>query len=142
MNNHTHDGCTCGCNHSHEPLLTAKESDFLSLLETNKVLPVVQYVMKSTVESTFECIALPPVYLTNKDNSLEEVKERGEMIQKLYDMELIEIDFSTPVSSFSYDDYEQADVYTLLKNTIADAVGKPGFLVDHAVMLKGSMYCI
>lgn len=90
-----HCGCGCGCGHDHgqehehhhhhhgHEALTEAERAFLHELEHHHYLPVARFLSESSREADYSVVALAPVYLRHKDETMEWVKETGAMLRGL-----------------------------------------------------------
>ena len=136
-----HDDCHCTTNRLHvvHGELSEAEQAFLLRLEQHQYLPVVQFVAKSTRESSFECIALSPVYLYEKTDDMQTVKATGELLTSLEKKGLVTLDYDITLSNYDYSMYEQSSLYNYFKETIEEGKKRDGFLADQAVIVFGSI---
>ena len=130
---HSHKDCASGCcghSHDHEVHLTEADVRFILLLAETPFLPVTRFLMRSSHSGHLSSIALAPVYLTSREDSMEVVKAAGQSIKRLAELALVSLDYDIPLEGCDYSDYEESQLYAYLRETIAEAQGRPGFLFD------------
>ncbi len=156
-NNHSH-GCGCGhsghghSGHGHKccgkhkhnnvnplDMLSHTEIHFLKHLLEYKFLPVAQFVLKSTQESSFEIISLTPVFIIDENDTIEEIKTVGSKLTNLENLGFITLDYDIPLESYPYSEYHNSSAFAYYKQTIAEAQGKPNFIGDTATIACGSI---
>ena len=131
-------GCGGCCCHR-EAILSEDEKQFLSLLAETPFLPVTKFLLKSTKSDHIESVALAPVYLTDKNDSMETIKNTGRIIERLAEHNVISIDYDIPLENYDYSDYEQSDVFACLKEMVAEGQNNPNFIFDTAGLQFGSV---
>jgi len=129
-------GCCCK---RRETILTADEKQFLSLLAETPFLPVTKFLLKSSESDHVESVALAPVYLLSKNDTMETVKKTGQIIENLAEHNIISLDYDIPLENCDYIDYEQSDVFAYLKETVAEGQSNPNFIFDTTALRFGSM---
>ncbi len=148
-----HCGCCCGSHHKHHDEDTRMESidnvkklsltnsQISVLLELHhcKYLPASRFMMKSSMEKDAVFIALAPVYLTDLDETLENVKAMGKIFSVLAEKGLISLDYHLPLSNYDYKLYTDSDVYRYFKETVSEGKSQEKFLCDIAEIELGSM---
>ncbi len=152
-----HDTCGCGHHHHHhhddgkpafQPSsitckneLTENEVIFLHQLSQYHYLPVAQFIVRSSKQDDFEIVALQPVFIRSIRDTMEEVKESGAFLQKLYDMGMISLDYDIPLDGYAYHDYKESDLYKDFCDSVGEAVEKADetFLGDTPAIELGSM---
>ena len=131
-------GCGGCCCHR-EVILSEDEKQFLSLLAETPFLPVTKFLLKSTKSDHIESVALAPVYLTDKNDSMETIKNTGRIIERLAEHNAISIDYDIPLENYDYSDYEQSDVFAYLKEMVAEGQNNSNFIFDTAGLQFGSV---
>ncbi len=152
--NHTHHhGHNCSCSHNHEHAgncckkhkkasvseLTTQQQQFLQDLTKHRFLPVTQFVIKSSKQSSFECVALAPVYILGEAHTIDEIKQTGKQLKELEDMGYITLDYDIPIKNFNYDVYYNSDAFKFFKDTVDEGKDKQGYLGDMAIIQTGSI---
>ena len=133
------DSCGGCCCHHNQITLSEEEKQFLLLLAETPFLPVAKFLMKSSESEHIESVALAPVFLSNKNDSMETVKKTGQIIDRLAEHHIISLDYDIPLENCDYSDYEQSDIFAYLKETIAEGQSNPNFIFDTAALQLGSM---
>ena len=119
--------------------LTDDEKQFLSLFTQASFLPVSKFVLKSSKSDHLESVALAPVYLYGTTDSLDAVKNIGQIITRLSERNIIFLDYETPLKNCDYSSHEQSDVYALLKEIVAEGQADPNFVFDSTELQFGGM---
>ena len=132
-------GCGGCCCKRHEVILTEDEKKFLLLLAETPFLPVTKFLLKNSKSEHVESVALAPVYLLNKNDSMETVKKTGRTINSLTEHRIISLDYDIPLGNCDYSEYEPSDVFAYLKETVAEGRSNPSFVFDMAALQFGSM---
>ncbi len=153
---HDHD-CGCGCNDTHEhscdcgcgghhhstPVsienLEQHEVNFLQHLIGYHYMPVSQFIVTSTKESGFASIALSPVFITEENNTMEQVRSIGDMLKGLEQKGYLTLDYDEPLKGYNYNEHYNSDVYAFFKQTVEEAKTKENFLGDTATIETGSI---
>ena len=149
---HKHEeGCSCGCEHHRhhgEPpsyeifedgKLSEKAIRFMHLLESHKFLPCARFIITSSVEPSFFNIALAPVFISDKEESVSLLKETGSVLLGLERHGYISIDYGVLLTNFDYSYFKESAAYKLFEETVSDAKQQQGFLGDTAVIEFGSI---
>jgi len=141
---HEHKGCcghSCGkcCGHEKETVLSEKEKEFLAELAVAPFQPIVSFVMCSSESEHIASVALAPVYLRDKTDSLEQVKQTGEVIKSLAESGILSLDYDMPLINCDYTMFSESEIYAYFSETVGEAKAKPGFIFDTAKMEKGSI---
>ncbi len=149
---HAHgEGCGCGGHGTAPDQLddgtpivrreaTTNEMLFLQFLLPVAPFPVANYLVTSSKESDFCNVALRDVCLQASDDSVETIKEMAAFLHAMAAADLIEIDYEHALCETSYAHFTASDSYHLLKETVAQASGKPGFWGDAVQLEKGCLY--
>lgn len=132
---HSHESC----NHHPSVVLSENEVSFLHALNQTLFLPVVQFIMTSKNAEHFQSIALTPVYMTNKNESMEKVKDIAAILITLEEYSLIELDFNVPLDDSAYDVFRDSELFAYFVKTVDEGKLNPGFLFDSATMEYGRM---
>ena len=119
--------------------MTAEESNLFALIEQYGCLPVAQFVLRNSQEESLYAIALSPVAIEEIDDSMEKVKQTGQILLSLEHKGLITLDYDIPIAGYDYDGYRNSELFKYFESTVQENSGKPGFLFDTADMETGSM---
>lgn len=149
---HDHNHCSCNCcgsieneckdNHKQEldyDNLTEIEKVFLNKLIKVEFLPLAQFVVKSSKEHDFVSIALPCVYIQEKNETIESIKKTAVMLQTLVEKGFITLDFDIELENYDYNEYFSSDIFEYFKSTVKEGSEKQNFLGDIADIYKGSI---
>ncbi|MDF3001279.1 MAG: hypothetical protein K0Q48_1398 [Bacillota bacterium] len=156
MNHHDHDhdhhdhahghGCSGGCcggggcaSRKTAAPLTAEEIEFLKQLAQTPYLPLARFVLKSTKSNHFESVALAPVHLKDKTDSMEMVKSMGAVLKSLEERGFLTLDYEEPLENGNYSEYENSDLYAYFKETVAQAENHDDYLYDIPDLEHGSI---
>lgn len=141
-NHHTDCGqngaCSGGCQDS-VIYITEDEYAFLMKLAELPFLALTRFVMRSTTSEDAESVALAPVYMTDKNESMETVKKTGAILQSLEEKFMITLDYDMPLQNGDYAVYEESLLYQHFCNTVQEGSRQAGFLFDQPVLERGSM---
>lgn len=135
---HEHHGRCCGHHHGHRELSEAHIA-FLEELEEHHFLPVVRFMVESSRERDFSVEALAPVYLRHKGETMEWVRETGEMLRDLEMAGYLTIDYGYALENYPYTEYRESELYAYFCRTIEEGRERPGFLGDTPVLELGSI---
>ena len=116
-----------------------EEKDFLYQLAQTPYLPLARFVLKSTKSSHFESVALAPVYLQDKTDSMETVKGIGAVLKSLEERGHLTLDYEEPLKNGDYSDYENSDLYAYFRETAAQAAKHDDYLYDIPDLELGSI---
>lgn len=119
--------------------LSMEEKDFLNQLAQTPYLPLARFVLKSTKSSHFESVALAPVYLQDKTDSMETVKGIGAVLKSLEERGHLTLDYEEPLKNGDYSDYENSDLYAYFRETAAQAAKHDDYLYDIPDLELGSI---
>ena len=140
---HDHQEQGCCCSHSQgehgSVTLSHAQVELLSTLAQVSYLPLTQLLLKSTKSDHLEAVALSPVYLEDSGESMEQVKQTGEMLLELEEYGLISLDFDLELKGYDYQLYLDSAVFALLQQTVEEGRGREDFLYDLAEVERGSM---
>ncbi len=155
---HAAGGCGCGGHHHHEhhghhhshgqddfeeakvianAPATAEQLNFLQNFSKIAPLPIVKYLVTSSVEHSFENVALRDVCLRSAEDSILLIKETAAFLQGLEASNLIAIDYDTQLGDESYAHYYQCASFKLFQETVAEGAAQQNFLGDTANLEKG-----
>jgi hypothetical protein len=136
-------GCEGGCNgggcEGGVIYITEEEKDFLERLGRLAFMPLARFIMRSSKSEHMESVGLEPVYLQDKNDSMETVKQIGAVLRSLEDKYLISLDYDMPLLNYNYSIYEESELYQLFCRTVRDGAKQGGFLFDLAELERGSM---
>lgn len=152
---HSHDhhhGCSCGCCAPRTPLdpaaipaeaasieLTGRELAVLLTIEGVGCLPVARLLATRSDEDEVVIDCLSPVYLYDRTDTLDEVKETGALLRGLEEKGLLSLDYDRPILNYDDSLYTQSDLFAYFQRTVQEASGREGFLCDTAEIEVGSM---
>jgi hypothetical protein len=131
-------GCNCG-HHQTEIQISEEETEFLKQLAQTPYLPLARFVLKSTKSSHLESVALAPVYICDRTDSMETVKSMAVVLGSLKEKGLITLDYEEPLENGNYIDYSDSALYAYFKETVAQAKGRDDFLFDIPSLELGSI---
>ncbi len=137
------DGCngTChdgGC-HDRVIYITEEEKTFITKLSQLPFLPLARFVMKSSKSEHMESVALAPVYMQDKGDSMEAVKKTGDVLRSLEEKYIITLDYDMPLQNGDYSLYEESELYHIFCSTVQEGAKQGGFIFDLPVLERGSM---
>lgn len=140
---HEHDE-HCGCGHTHTPIptpegLTPMQVDILLELRQRYCLPVACFSLAKTDDDARHGIALAPVYLSSPDDSMEQVKQLGNELSLLEDMELLTLDYDIPLQQYAYEEYKTSALYAYFVKTVQEAAAQPNATFDTPKLELGSI---
>lgn len=95
--------------------------------------------MTKTGEDSLYAIALAPVYLSDPQDAMADVKALGEALQALADHGYITLDYDMELKSYDYTEYKTSALYAAFAATVAEGCSRPDFLFDTPVLELGSM---
>jgi hypothetical protein len=148
--NNDHTGCchghsdehhehTCCEGHHSDILLSDEETDFLRCLAQTPFLPLAKFVLKSSKSTHLESVALAPVYLNDKDESMESVKKTAAILTSLAEYGLITLDYDEPLENGNYTVYSSSSLYAFFKETVTEGAKNKNFLFDTTALELGSI---
>ncbi|QAT42349.1 hypothetical protein [Aminipila luticellarii] len=131
-------GCCCG-HHETTIQLSEEEIEILTELAQTPYLPLAQFVLKSSQSSHLESVALAPVYLHDRNDSMDTVRRTADVLKALEAKGLLTLDYEEPLENGDYTDYSDSTLYAYFKETVMQAKGKENFLFDMADLELGSI---
>lgn len=134
-----HDGCGSDCCNQTVILITEEEKAFLLILSQIPFLPLTQFVMKSSKNEHAESVALAPVFMNDRTESMENVKKTGLILKSLEDKGIISLDYDKPLAQGDYSVYEESDLYKYFCNTVREAEDREDFTFDRPMLEYGSI---
>ena len=121
-------------------MLTIEETELLGKIAEAKRYALVQFELGSSKDTSLRSIALRNVHIVEEDESMQIVKARGAVLQRLSDEGYIILDFHPAVHVASdYAIYSKSAIYMQLCEMAEEAKTKPGFLYDSPCIRKGSV---
>lgn len=141
---HNHDkqkhnfGC-CSGQEPHAIELTDREHKILLNLIKTSPLPLSKFLLTSTKSNHLESVALASVHIIDRMESVEEIRERGEILSSLEDKGLIILDYEHPLENFDYGFYSNSAAYQQLEELVYEGGKKEGFLFDNIRLETGSI---
>lgn len=140
---HHHEHGCCGghcCRRGQQTIeLTQREHAFLMCLAQIPFLPLARFVLASSQAEHVGAIALAPVYLVDRDETLERVKQTGAVLLALQEKGLVSLDYGRPLQGCGYEDYQDSAVYRSFRQAVSEGGQREGFLFDLPKLEKGSM---
>lgn len=123
---------------SHIPKLTTQETELLRKISLVRQLPLVRLELRSSKEKSLISTALNHVLLINADDTMEEIKNRSQLLTRLAEQKLITLDYNLAVTVKSdYELYYNSGVYSSLCQLVEEGKERPGFLFDTPYIKKG-----
>lgn len=101
--------------------------------------PISRFIMSSSKESEARFVCLEPVYLENREDSMEKVKEIGAVLSKMEEKGLLTLDYDIALEGYDYDLHTGSELYGYFKKTVEEGAKKARFLCDTAEIEAGSM---
>lgn len=147
---HQDHGCGCSggccggggggcCGGGEVVTFSQQEREFLLTLMERQFLPMVQFVVKSSITHEFEMVALSPVYMEQSTATMAEVHQTADMLLRLEELGLLTLDFDIPLDPMSYEVYHQSALYSYLQETVALGKDGPNHLGDTPTIEEGSI---
>ena len=131
---HCHEAGGCCCH-----MLTAENMQFIKQFRCTDKLPVSIFVLKCSKSEHVECIALQPIFLYSREDSMEKVKVTASMLKNLEEHGIIQVDYENRVDGYDYGVYESSDAYKYFEDAVREGRDKAGFLFDTAEQRYGSI---
>lgn len=119
--------------------LSKKELEILMELKEYIYLPIVEFVMCSSLNHHISFTALAPVYIEKIDDNMEKVKKLGAIFKELENKRLISLDYDIPLKGFDYSIYKESDIYKYFLECVEEGKDNPDFLCDTAEIEFGSI---
>lgn len=116
---------------------TVGQLAFLESFSKIAPLPIVKYLITSSVEHSFESVALRDVCLRSAEDTIPLIKETAAFLQGLEASNLIAIDYDSPLDDESYAHYYHSASFQLFQETVAEGAAQQNFLGDTASLEKG-----
>ena len=164
MNNEKHHGC-CGhssrCEQIHDSVpihscergkcggcckskcggitITRSDLEILNELLEYNYLPISRFVMCSSHTDEARFIALAPVYIDDKTDSIEIVKLFGEQLNAMEKKNLISLDYDDALQGYDYEKHRNSDLFHYFEKTVKEGAGKSDYLCDTAELECGSI---
>jgi hypothetical protein len=118
--------------------ITKDEQEILLEMKRAKRYPIVRLELHNSEEPELVSIALNYVRITDPQDSMETVKQRGTALQSLMEKGLVFIDYTVRVwVSGDYDVYYKSKIYELLCHTVMEGAQRPGAVFNLPYMRKG-----
>lgn len=148
-NNSEHCGCGgCGDNGqtqhscrrhggSEEIVISQLDVDFLRRLAETPFLPLARFILKRGDSGRPGFVALAPVYMDDKDATMETVVSNGNILTGLRDKGLITLDYGEPLQGGGYSHFENSGLLDFFRDMVAEGNSILGF--DTAELEPGSI---
>jgi hypothetical protein len=118
--------------------ITKDEQEILLEMKRAKRYPIVRLELHNSEEPELVSIALNYVRITDPQDSMETVKQRGTALQSLMEKGLVFIDYTVGVwVSGDYDVYYKSKIYELLCHTVMESAKLPKAIFNLPFMRKG-----
>lgn len=118
--------------------LTFEDTELLKEIAKEKRYSIVRFELSSSKEESLRMIALPNVHLKYEDESIEVVKARGAVLQRLKENGYIAIDFRPGIFVVAdFEIYPKSELYTQLCELAKKGKSKRDFLFDIPYIKKG-----
>jgi len=118
--------------------MTEKAALLLQEIQKSNRYPVVRFELRSKKDRALRATALNHVHLVDKEETLEMLRERGNLLRELVEEKMIVIDYALPVTVTSdYIGYEECKAFEQLKEAVEEGKSRLGFLFDYAAMKRG-----
>lgn len=120
-------GCAGGGCRDKTIYITEDEKAFLTQLAEIPFLPLARFMMQSTQLADAVAVWAAPIYLNSRNETSDDVKNTGAVLQSLEDKYLVTLDYDLPLQNGDYSIYEESRVYrdfceTAYKGVVADGV--------------------
>lgn len=134
-------GCGCGAMEVPASLdgFSPEEQRFLTILAQYMYLPVTRFLLRNSAEEELIAIALAPVVIDDLADTMDTVKQNGQILSSLEARGLISLDYDLPLDGYDYQGYRDSELYRYFERTVEESCGQPGFLFDTAELETGSM---
>lgn len=118
--------------------LTELEKQILLLMKEKRRLPIVRFELHSSKDAELACTALNYVWITDPEDSMATVKERGAALESLMKKALVFIDYSVRIWVVGdYKIYYQSKLYETLCHMAMENAKNPEALFDIPGFRKG-----
>lgn len=118
--------------------ITQEEKKILLEMKQAKRYPIVRLELHNSEDTELVSVALNYVRITDAQDSMETVKERGAALQSLMEKGLVFIDYTVRVwVSGDYDVYYKSKIYELLCHTVMESAKRPEAIFNLPYMRKG-----
>lgn len=134
----------CGCGHTHAPVPTPDgfspiQVDILLALRQRQCLPIACFNLLKTDDDARHSVALAPVFLSATNDSMEQVKQLGQELSQLEEMDLLTLDYDIPLQNYPYEEYRDSELYAYFVQTVAEAAKRTEATYDKSGLDLGSM---
>lgn len=160
---HTHD---CGCGHDHEhdhhhhhehgedcdcgchgevieilPVegMTVLQQNLLLGLYERRYLPVASFSLGREDQEEPLAVALAPVYIGDRTDTMERVREVAEALGGLETGGLITLDYDVPLAGYAYAEFKQSALYAYFAQTVREGAKLPDAAFNKPMLELGSM---
>ena len=118
-------------------MVDLKES-LLQRVEAAHHLPFASLRMQSSTDASVESVAIHYAVLDSHGDSVADVRKRSDMLCDLEDEGWIRAEYPTDVDLEDYIEFYESNVYKELCQMVEQNAGKEGFVLDKAVIVKGT----
>lgn len=117
---------------------TEEEQVLLRQIVESPRFPIARFELRSSRDRALISTALNHVYLQTEQDTMEQVKKRGTILQSLYDKNFINLDYRIFITVKSdYERYEKSDIFALLSRLVEQGKQQPDYLFDIAYIKRG-----
>ena len=131
-------GCCDGCG-DRVIYITEDEHAFLLMLAQTPFLPLGRFIMTSSKSDDLESVALAPVYMTDRHETMETVKKTGRTLTSMEEKGLITLDYDLPLEQADYSVFEESALYKAFCETVREGSSNNTFLFDQPLLETGSI---
>ena len=132
--------CTDGCCSNKDAGMTIGKYEMVVLGELLKYsyLPISRFVMCSSKTDDISFTALGPVYIDEKNDTMETVKSMANLLKSMEESNLISLDYDKKLQGYDYDTHMTSDVFCYFEETVREGHQNAGFVCDIAAIECGS----
>ena len=112
---------------------------FLRQMAQTPFLPLGCFVLKSSHSNHLESVAFAPVYLTEKLEDMDTVRENAKALEQLEEYGIITLDYDIPLVNYDYEVFKKSAAFNYFKDTVEEGKKNPDFIFDIASIEFGSI---
>jgi hypothetical protein len=101
-------------------------------------LPVSRFTLTSSKEPEAYAVAMQPVYVAIPDDSLDTIREYGNLFTGIAEKGLIALNYDYPLPGYPYDEYWKSEAFRHFTDTSKEAKQR-GFTFDTPHLELGSI---
>ena len=111
----------------------------LSELLKHSYLPISRFVMSNSQTDDVQFVALAPVYIHHKTDSIEMVKSFAERLSAMEAKKLISLDYGDALQGYNYKKHLDSEAFHYFESIVSEGAQKSDFLCDTAEIEYGSI---